>query len=76
MSKTLPKFHIATNPNEIAAHGPHADGIAKTSFGSHQIRVTPYGSILDDELNFSNRFLSNGMPDPRLTSMGGYVRKF
>ena len=37
--KGLPKAHIATNPGEIDAHGPHVDLIAKTSIGSHQVRV-------------------------------------
>jgi len=82
MSKDLPKFHIATNPNEIAAHGPHADGIGRTSFGSHQVRVGPNGLIFDDQVNFNKGFdndlagRSHGWgldADPRCTAMGGYA---
>lgn len=79
----LPKFHIATKQGEIDAHGPHADGVAKTSYGSHQIRVNPFGFCYDDQHNFSNDFLGHrhggfGLDaDPRCTGMGGYApRKY
>jgi len=74
----LPKFHIATKEGEIAAHGHHADGIAGTSFGSHQMRFDRNGVLISDQLNFrgGDRFdvLANGMPDPRGTGHGGYNR--
>jgi len=35
----LPRGHIATKQGEISAHGHHADLIAPTEYGSHQIRV-------------------------------------
>lgn len=85
---SLPKGHIAEKEGELLAHGEHVDLIAGTSFGSHQVRVGIGGEIVDDQCNFSNRFgggrfidrngvlndrcLSNGMPDPRGTGMGGY----
>lgn len=68
---SLPKGHIATNPLEINAHGKHADLIAGTSFGSHQMRIDPYGNVIDEQLNFSKNFLR--AEDPRCTAMGGYV---
>jgi len=75
MSK-LPKGHIATKQGEIDAHGRHVDMIAKTEFGSHQVRYDRYGRMISDQLNFrgGDRFdvLSNGLPDPRGTAMGGY----
>jgi hypothetical protein len=101
MSKELPNFHIAKKEGEIKKHGPHADGLARTSFGSDQFRVGPNGEIIGGQLNFkrdnepatkwawerfelddrykidrngvlTDRFMSNGMPDPRGTAMGGY----
>lgn len=49
----LPIGHIATNPNEIAAHGTHADLIAPlpAPFGSHQVRVDRFGDPVDSQLN-------------------------
>jgi len=65
----LPKGHIATNPYEIARHGHHADLIADTSFGSHQIRVGQDGHIIDQQLNFRGGGIvplnALGLPDPR-----------
>lgn len=58
MSKDLPKFSIDGNSKK---HGPHADGLAETSFGSDQVRVGPDGKIIDGQLNFSGR-LDDGLP--------------
>ncbi len=74
MSK-LPKFHIPTSAIEIDKHGVHADGIAGTSYGSHQIRVDPHGYPFDDQHNFrggDKHCISNN--DPRGTAHGGYNR--
>lgn len=53
MSSQLPNGHIATNPGEIVAHGPHADMLAPLSdpFGSHQVRYDPHGYPIDGQLN-------------------------
>jgi len=48
-----PTGHIATNQGEIAAHGPHADLIAQTSYGSHQLRIDPNGDVISEEHNLS-----------------------
>lgn len=69
----LPNFKF--DPNN-PVHGPHADGLAGTSFGSHHIRIDGRGSIFNDDLRFSNRFMrDNGMIDPRATAMGGLIHK-
>ena len=77
----LPNWHIATKPGEIAAHGRHADGIARTSFGSDQVRFDENGILTSSQINLNKSFgrgrfdiLSNGMPDPRGTAHGGYNR--
>lgn len=48
-----PTGHIATSPGEIAAHGPHADLIALTSYGSHQVRIGPNGDVISEDHNLS-----------------------
>lgn len=72
------KFHIATKPGEIAAHGHHIDHIEGSSFGSTQMRFDRNGVIIDGQLNFRGgdrfRIGANGMPDPRGTGHGGYNR--
>jgi len=72
----LPKGHIATNSGEIVAHGQHADLIAKTTTGSHQVRVSPDGRM-SEKHNFSNESLGRRCgwendADGRVTGMGGY----
>jgi hypothetical protein len=56
VGKKLPLGHIATNPNEIGAHGHHCDLIAPLDrpIGAHQVRVNPHGDIADGALHLKD----------------------
>lgn len=73
----LPSFSVAHGKGHVNAHGHHADGLARTSYGSHQIRVDTQGDITADKHNFNNdefgrRVGFDANADPRATGMGGW----